>query len=174
MLLSTRKISSLPLVWCALTFLCRLTSSFCTFSPPKRFLPRLASRTTETRMTSIPSSDLIKGKTIVSIPEAIQLHGNDDVKFVDGSWFLMGRHSREEFQAGPRIAGAHFFDIDDISTPSSLPHMMPPKELFAAAMDAMGISNEDHVIVYGSKDCVSLPYHCHTINIFLPYCTDLD
>jgi thiosulfate/3-mercaptopyruvate sulfurtransferase len=99
--------------------------------------------------------DSIKSQTVVSVSDAISLHSSPNVKFVDGSWFLMGRNGRQEYQDGPRIVGASYFDIDDISAESNLPHMMPPKELFAAAMEAMGISNEDHIIVYGTQDCVS-------------------
>lgn len=94
---------------------------------------------------------------VVPIPRAIELHSSHskNVKFVDGSWFLKGRNGREEFEQGPRIAGASFFDIDDIATKDSgLKHMMPSKELFASAMDSMGISNEDHLLIYGSKDCM--------------------
>jgi thiosulfate/3-mercaptopyruvate sulfurtransferase len=111
------------------------------------------------------SSHSFQGKTVVSIPDAIQAHSSPNVKFVDGSWFLAGRNARDEFEQGPRIWKSHYFDIDDIAAPSSsdninindinLMHMMPTKELFAAAMDSMGISNQDHIIVYGSKDCVS-------------------
>ena len=74
---------------------------------------------------------------------------------------MKDRNAREEFEAGPRIPGAQFFDIDDIAAkgdlnPKGLPHMMPPKQLFAAAMDAMGITNDDHLIVYANKGCVSI------------------
>ena len=81
---------------------------------------------------------------------------------MDGSWFLKDRNGREEFEAGPRIPGARFFDIDDIAAkgealnPKGLPHMMPPKNLFAASMDAMDITNDDHLIVYATKGCVSI------------------
>jgi hypothetical protein len=104
------------------------------------------------------TSDGILGKAVVSIPDAISLHESSsapNVKFIDGSWFLMNRNGREEYLKGPRIKGAQFFDIDDIATTSHLPHMMPPKQLFASAMDAMGISNTDHIVVYGSQNCVS-------------------
>jgi 3-mercaptopyruvate sulfurtransferase SseA len=109
-------------------------------------------------MSAATTPESIKGRTVVSLPDAIDLHSNanNNVKFIDGSWYLKGRNGRDEFQEGPRIEGANFFDIDDISTPSHLPHMMPPKQLFAAAMDAMGITNQDHIIVYGAKDCVSI------------------
>lgn len=91
---------------------------------------------------------------MIPVTEAIELHSSPNVKFVDGSWFLSGRNGRDEFQAGPRIKDARFFDIDDIAADSSFRHMMPSKEVFGAAMDAMQISNTDHVIVYGSADCL--------------------
>lgn len=92
---------------------------------------------------------------MVPVTDAIALHQQQSpsVKFLDGSWFLAGRNGRQEFLDGPRIAGAQFFDIDDIAAESPYLHMMPARQLFGAAMDAMGISNSDHVIVYGSKDC---------------------
>lgn len=107
-------------------------------------------------LTRSMSNALNLGK-VVPIRQAIQLHSDppSNIKFVDGSWFLKDRSGREEFQLGPRIAGARFFDIDDIATKDSdLKHMMPSKQLFSAAMDAMGISNEDHLVIYGSKDCM--------------------
>ena len=122
---------------------------------------RRASSIISTRMassSSISANNDILSQTLVSVSDAIALHSEkkNTVKFIDGSWFLKGRNGREEFAKGPRIAGAQYFDIDDISDKSSnLPHMMPPKQYFSAAMDAMNISNEDHIIVYGSKDCVS-------------------
>lgn len=103
---------------------------------------------------SMTTANALSLKQVVSVPEAIGLHKSDKVKFIDGSWFLTGRNGRDEFQEGPRISGAYFFDIDDIATKSNLPHMMPSKQLFAAAMDAMNITNGDHLILYGSKDCM--------------------
>ena len=78
------------------------------------------------------------------------------------SWFLKGRNGKEEFVNGPRIRDSFYFDIDDIATslPSNLPHMMPPKQLFSAAMDSCNVSNTDHIIVYGSKDCISYAELC--------------
>ena len=44
-----------------------------------------------------------------------------------------------------------FFDIDDIAEPgTSLPHMIPSPELFARKMEALGIGDDDRVIVYDS------------------------
>lgn len=100
--------------------------------------------------------------------DCLSLHGEKGVVFVDGSWFLKDRNGREEFEAGPRIPGAVFFDIDQVAlpkdmNPKGLPHMMPPSNIFAAAMDAMDIKNDDHLIVYGSKGCVSTDHFLHEI-----------
>jgi thiosulfate/3-mercaptopyruvate sulfurtransferase len=103
---------------------------------------------------TMTTANALSLKQVISVPEAMGLHNSKNVKFIDGSWFLTGRNGREEFQEGPRIAGAYFFDIDDIATTSNLLHMMPSKQLFTAAMDAMNISNDDHLIIHGSKDCM--------------------
>jgi len=68
------------------------------------------------------------------------------------------RNGRAEFLRGPRIPGALYFDIDDVSLPPSLnpkklPHMKPTAKVFAAAMDRMGISPEDTLYVYGMEGC---------------------
>ena len=97
---------------------------------------------------------------LVSVDDCLAAFGDDNVKFIDGSWHLANdRDGRSDYEAGPRISGAKFFDIDDISTkgeanPKGLPHMMPPKNLFAAAMDALNVSNENHLVVYGTEGCM--------------------
>jgi thiosulfate/3-mercaptopyruvate sulfurtransferase len=72
------------------------------------------------------------------------------VKIVDGSWHLppTGRKGPEEY-AQAHLPGAQFFDLDVISDPASpLPHMLPPAAQFAEAVGAMGISNDDTIVVY--------------------------
>ena len=109
---------------------------------------------TTTPTVHMSASDSLFGKLVVPVSDAIGLHAEKNVKFVDGSWFLAGRNGRQEFLDHPRIAGAHFFDIDEIADKDSpYLHMMPTPDLFAATMDAMGISNTDHVIVYASQGC---------------------
>mmetsp|Transcript_3159 Transcript_3159/g.3574 ORF Transcript_3159/g.3574 Transcript_3159/m.3574 type:complete len:348 (+) Transcript_3159:78-1121(+) len=113
-----------------------------------------------TALSRMASSDTatssIRGKTLITVDDAIQKSHNSNVKFIDGSWWLGGeRNGRKEFEAGPRIANARFLDIDDISTTSdNLPHMMPSSLLQSKYMDAMVISENDHVIVYGAQDCM--------------------
>lgn len=99
---------------------------------------------------------------LVSVEDCIAAHEKKgDTVFVDGSWHLSpDRDGREEYEHGPRIAGSKFFDIDDVASkgsklnPKGLPHMMPPKELFARTMDALGIQPSNHLVVYGTKGCM--------------------
>ncbi|KAG7351574.1 mercaptopyruvate sulfurtransferase [Nitzschia inconspicua] len=130
--------------------------------------------TTTTTTSSSFIDSILDGKTLVSVEDAIAVHrhqhNNDDdddddddsnrrrrVKFVDGSWFLGSeRNGRREYLDGPRIVDARFVDIDEIATRTSdgLPHMLPSPSLFGVAMDALDISVDDHVVVYGSHDCM--------------------
>lgn len=97
---------------------------------------------------------------MVTVEQALGEHGKEGVVFVDGSWHLGNdRDAREEYEAGPRIRGARFLDIDDVantgreSNPKALKHMRPDTVLFAAAMDALGVGNDDRVIVYATAEC---------------------
>jgi thiosulfate/3-mercaptopyruvate sulfurtransferase len=74
------------------------------------------------------------------------------VRVVDASFKLPGitPNAREDYDRG-HIPGAVFFDIDDICEPgTSLPHMIPSPELFARKIGALGIGDDDRVIVYDS------------------------
>jgi thiosulfate/3-mercaptopyruvate sulfurtransferase len=72
------------------------------------------------------------------------------VRVVDGSFKLPGitpTAGQDYDQA--HIPGAVFFDIDDICEPAtSLPHMIPSAELFAQKVGALGIGDDDRVVVY--------------------------
>jgi thiosulfate/3-mercaptopyruvate sulfurtransferase len=73
-----------------------------------------------------------------------------NVRVVDCSFKLPGilPIARADYQRG-HIPGAVFCDIDDIAEPgTSLPHMIPSPELFAQKIGALGIGDEDRVIVY--------------------------
>jgi thiosulfate/3-mercaptopyruvate sulfurtransferase len=72
------------------------------------------------------------------------------VRVVDGSFKLPGitPTAREDYDRG-HIPDAVFFDIDDICEPgTSLPHMIPAPELFARKIGALGIGDDDRVVVY--------------------------
>ena len=75
---------------------------------------------------------------------------NPAVRIVDATWLLpnAGRTGIEDYDAG-HIPGAVFWDIDAIADPlSALPHMMPNESTFATHMNALGISNDHHIVVY--------------------------
>jgi thiosulfate/3-mercaptopyruvate sulfurtransferase len=76
--------------------------------------------------------------------------GDARIRVVDSSFKLPGitPTAREDYVRG-HIPGAVFFDVDDIAEPgTSLPHMVPPPELFARKIEALGIGDDDRVIVY--------------------------
>ena len=119
------------------------------------------------------------GKTLVSVQdcqEAYQLQQQSESKeliFIDASWYHrpdpvtnIMRNPIKEFQEGPRIPNAQYLDIDELATtydlfpgenPLKLPHMMPPPTLFGMAMDAYGIRNNNHVIIYAKRGAVFTP-----------------
>ncbi len=76
--------------------------------------------------------------------------GRPGLRVVDGSMYLpaSGRDPAAEYADG-HIPGAVFFDLDASSDQAStLPHMLPPPEAFAARMGRLGIGDGDDVVVY--------------------------
>jgi thiosulfate/3-mercaptopyruvate sulfurtransferase len=74
--------------------------------------------------------------------------GDPKLRVLDASWHLDGRDGHGPWRAS-HIPGAAFFDIDAISDPdTSLPHMLPSPQAFAAAMGALGVSADDAIVVY--------------------------
>ncbi len=79
------------------------------------------------------------------------------VKTLDASHHLTGidRDPEAEFAAA-RLPGASRFDINKVADQNNpLPHMTPTASYFAAAVAAMGISNDDYVVAY--DDSAILP-----------------
>jgi len=65
----------------------------------------------------------------------------DTVKLIDASWGLPN--------SNVRIGNAVDFDIDEIADlDAQFTHTIPAPEFFAACVSALGISNDDHVVVY--------------------------
>jgi thiosulfate/3-mercaptopyruvate sulfurtransferase len=82
-----------------------------------------------------------------------------DVRVIDASSFMPGseRNARAEYDAG-HIAGAVFFDIDEISdTATDLPHMMPSAEKFASRVRKLGLGDGLRLVVYDSQGLFSAP-----------------
>ena len=90
---------------------------------------------------------------LISIEDALALHGQDNVVFADASFHLptSGRDAAAEYAAA-HIKGACWFDINTIADPSSpLPHTMPKAPLFQRHMQQLGIGSNDLVIVYDNS-----------------------
>lgn len=79
------------------------------------------------------------------------------LRIVDASWHmaLEKRNAYEEYIA-EHIPGAVFFDIDKISDYNSpYPHMLPSAEIFAKSVAALGIGNDDEIVVYDTTGLFS-------------------
>jgi len=76
-----------------------------------------------------------------------------NIRIIDASWHLpdSGKNGYVDYLKC-HIKNAVFFDIDIIvDEHSSLPHMLPSEEKFSKAMNALGINNDHHIIVYDSS-----------------------
>jgi thiosulfate/3-mercaptopyruvate sulfurtransferase len=91
-----------------------------------------------------------------------------NVVAVDGSYFLptQKRDASAEYRSG-HIPGAVFFDIETVSDHSTdLPHMLPGPTQFGEAVGALGIGNDDTVVVYDSVGLFSAARVWWTFRIF--------
>jgi thiosulfate/3-mercaptopyruvate sulfurtransferase len=73
-----------------------------------------------------------------------------EARVLDASWYMPAdqRDAKAEFEAG-HIPGAVFYDLDALSDPATgLPHMMTAPEIFARDMAALGVGDDDTVVVY--------------------------
>jgi thiosulfate/3-mercaptopyruvate sulfurtransferase len=94
--------------------------------------------------------------------------GETDLRVVDGTWHMpqLGRDARAEFEAG-HVPGAAFFDIDPIADrATTLPHMLPAADEFAAAVGGLGIGSDDRVVVYDTRGVVSAARVWWTFRVF--------
>ncbi|PNW74402.1 hypothetical protein CHLRE_13g607050v5 [Chlamydomonas reinhardtii] len=93
------------------------------------------------------------------------------VRVLDCCWYMPvhGRNNHADFRAN-RLPGARFFDIDgvaaDAATARGLPHMLPSEQGFAAAMDALGITNDTTVVLYDHLGVFSAPRVWWTFKVF--------
>ena len=91
-----------------------------------------------------------------------------DLVVVDGSWYLpaMKRDGRAEYHAA-HIPGAVYFDIDEVKDiNSTLPHMLPPPEVFALHMARLGISDGQRIVVYDGGGLFSAPRVWFSFKLF--------
>ncbi|KAL8884678.1 MAG: hypothetical protein Q9192_006789 [Flavoplaca navasiana] len=88
------------------------------------------------------------------------------------AWFLpndpQGRTGQQVFKA-KRIPFARFFDLDAVKDHESpYPHMLPTPEVFAKAMQDIGIRRDDEICVYDTQELgiFSAPRVAWTLKVF--------
>jgi thiosulfate/3-mercaptopyruvate sulfurtransferase len=94
--------------------------------------------------------------------------GKKDVAIVDGSYYLptQKRDAKAEYHAA-HIPGAVFFDINAVADHSTdLPHMLPGPDQFGEAAGALGITENDTIIVYDGSGLYSAPRVWWTFRLF--------
>jgi len=91
-----------------------------------------------------------------------------DLAIIDGSFFMPdeNRDAKAEYVAG-HIPGAAFFDIDAIADHStSLPHMLPPPDVFASAMEKLGLGDGLCFVVYDASGLLGAARVWWTLRVF--------
>ena len=94
--------------------------------------------------------------------------GEPEISIVDGSFYLpaLKRDAKAEYLAG-HIPGAAFFDIDAIADHSSdLPHMLPGTTQFSKDVGALGIGQDDTIVIYDGAGLGGAPRVWWTFQIF--------
>ncbi|HEV2518981.1 MAG TPA: 3-mercaptopyruvate sulfurtransferase [Devosia sp.] len=82
-----------------------------------------------------------------------------NIVLVDASWYMpaTGRKGYSEYLES-HLPGAVFFGIDDIADKTTtLPHMLPTPEAFAAAVGKLGIADTDTIVVYDEAGVFAAP-----------------
>lgn len=106
--------------------------------------------------------------TLVSTDWLAARLGTPGLAVVDGSFYLptTKRDPNAEFLAC-HIPGAVRFDIDAVCDHTDpLPHMLPSADAFAAAAGALGISEQDTIVVYDTAGLASSPRVWWTFRLF--------
>lgn len=94
--------------------------------------------------------------SLVSTQWLADAMGAGDLRIVDATFILpdYGRDAVAEHREA-HIPGAVFMALEAMSDPASpLPHMLPTAEAFGRAASALGLSNDDRIVVYDNS-----PHH---------------
>jgi thiosulfate/3-mercaptopyruvate sulfurtransferase len=94
--------------------------------------------------------------------------GTPDLVVVDGSYYIptTKRDAAAEYLAG-HIAGAVRFDMEAIADHANpLPHMLPAAEEFAEAAGALGVGDQDTIVVYDGAGMFASPRVWWTFRVF--------
>ncbi len=94
--------------------------------------------------------------------------GDPNVKVLDASFHLPGTGRDAETEFSQRhIPGAMLFDIEDVRDRTiPLPHMLPSADQFGGQMGALGIGNDDLVVIYDVHGVQTSPRAWWTFRAF--------
>ena len=139
---------------------------------PKSLLSKIDHSTRISRLMSgghIDAGSKANNKfpAVISASDAVDLFKTKKgVKFIDGFWHLGSERNATAEYLSKRIPGSGYFDIDKIrDSTNDLPHMLPTVKAFESVVGAMGINNDDHVVIYthpGSFSAARVWYTFHT------------
>lgn len=94
---------------------------------------------------------------LISAEDLLSRLGEPGLRVIDASWYLpaANRDPIADY-AAQHIPGAAFFDIDKVVDPaSSLPHTLASEADFSAAARALGVSDDDTIVVYDTAGLFS-------------------
>src|SRR6267142_583068 len=94
--------------------------------------------------------------------------GAPDLVVVDASYYIptTKRDAETEYLAG-HIPGAVRFDIEAIADHANpLPHMLPGADAFGRAVGALGIGDQDTIVVYDGAGMFASPRVWWTFRVF--------
>ena len=96
---------------------------------------------------------------LISTEDLHERLGDQRLRVLDATWYLPGSPNdpHAEFEQA-RIPGAAFFDINAVRDAANpLPTMVPSPEDFALAVEQLGVSNEDTVVIYNGGELITAP-----------------
>jgi thiosulfate/3-mercaptopyruvate sulfurtransferase len=106
------------------------------------------------------------------------LSPSTNIRVLDGTWNMPNSSLPNAYESflKEHVPSALFFDIDKISanteavkenqTPIDLPHMLPSEKFFEKCVSEMGVSNDDHVVIYDQHGLFSACRVWYTFKVF--------
>jgi thiosulfate/3-mercaptopyruvate sulfurtransferase len=94
---------------------------------------------------------------------------DEDVRVLDAAYRMPAQRppTTAEDYAARHIPGAAFFDVDAIADRGSpLPHMLPPPLQFSRDVGALGIENDDLIVIYDRGDYMGGPRAWWMFDVF--------
>ncbi|POW15929.1 hypothetical protein PSTT_01762 [Puccinia striiformis] len=108
-------------------------------------------------------------------PQEVQANGLGSYRILDSSFHLpnSGRSAIEEFRKGPRLPNARLFDHEAIADTGytidgtvKLGHMQPDLATFKREVERLGLTRNDHLLVYDSVGIFSAPRAAWLLNAY--------